>query len=188
MAVLGVAVLGATACSGTGAETGSPSSTSQQNLYGAPHVNQPLDVNRKYLDDPCSILTPSQVQQFVSSLGIGTHVHTSKAAGPLCSRRGEGTTARATVGFPSGGYGLSSIYAQRKTAKIFKELPPIDGHPVVQFSDTSTNDKSNCDYTVGLSDKQVLTAVYSPGPESVPACDGARKIAGAAMQTLKAGG
>lgn len=185
--VFAVAALMLSGCGVPAVGSGEQSSSPSKLPSGAPHVTNPLHY-KEFVKNPCSTLTSAQVQELSSSFGIGKQTRTGNVVGASCTWLGPGTTAQVDISFPMGKYGLSSLYVNGKLDPgEARPEPPIGGYPTVQ--NLAFDDGGSCGIDVGISDKQVVDVSYAPNNMSVPdKCGAARKIAAAAIKTIKAAG
>jgi Protein of unknown function (DUF3558) len=179
----------------TGGPTGStdtvvPESTAPSTAGAAPKVTKPLDAS-KFLTKPCTVLTAAQRKDFnISRPGEpDTDSTIAKFSGPGCSWRNddEPVSTGYFMSFLSGNKnGLSDTYRGGKEAfPGYFEPTEVDGYPAV-FNDLSDGRPSGaCNITVGISDTLTFRA-SEQGTRGAKSCDGAKAVASAVIQTLKA--
>ncbi|MGH3436189.1 MAG: DUF3558 domain-containing protein [Sciscionella sp.] len=184
-----------TGCStdGTPSPRGDPTSAAptSQNLHGAPHVTHPLHTTT-FQNDPCSMLTPQQVQQLHTSIKMATKYapDANSGSGPGCTWSGDTTeTITAAVGLLTAGQGLSNIYAQKGTYMVFNPQPEIVGYPAVVAMTTDERSAGSCSLLVGVSDKLALEVdvFVDIATNHTTPCVSAKQVAQAAVATIKGG-
>jgi uncharacterized protein DUF3558 len=144
-------------CSSSG--TGSPGAastttadSSTPNLYGAPHVANPLDTS-KVQQNPCGSITSAQLATF--NIGTTTKVITG-GVGPGCDWSADDPAkSGVTLGYLTAGAVLSSIYYGKSTYAVFKVWPAIDGYPAVSAL-SAPEPNGMCDISVGMSDSLAM--------------------------------
>lgn len=151
-------------------------------LYGAPHVAHPLSV-KKFKQNPCTLISPSQTQELKSTLKLSEtpNVVSTRGVSRACDWVTVGPSAN--IGILEGGYGLSTVYANRNNYAVFQPVAPIEGYPAVHQSPGKEFD--NCTLIVGVADRQAISVSYTPDDSGVNDCDGARQLATAVIDTLK---
>ncbi|HEX3792377.1 MAG TPA: DUF3558 domain-containing protein [Pseudonocardiaceae bacterium] len=189
------AILLAAGCSSTG---GTPTPTTDNSggattalpstsLNGAPHVADPLDVS-KFRDNPCTALTPTQVQQ----LNIGATAKADNTGGPSCDWGSATDSAKVgvTVSFLSGGGGLSYIYANKADYAVFTGLSSIDGYPAIRADQVDQTSIGECTVVVGASDDQAVSFALSAGlsQDKSDPCTATQQLAQDVITNIKSGG
>ncbi|MGB3339800.1 MAG: DUF3558 domain-containing protein [Devosia sp.] len=171
------------------APTGTESSvaSSDEDTYGAPRVESPLDAS-KVLTDPCAVLTPAQLTGFrVNTPGRGdTESEIAKTVGPLCTWTAD-TEIPSVIGvaWQSGNKnGLSDLYRMRDDQEYFVEAT-VEGYPAVFSSEIDNRDGGDCSITVGVSDALTFFADETGMLDADGACARAEQVAAAAIATLK---
>jgi hypothetical protein len=206
VAVIGVVVLGLAGCTtsdagtpkpgrdssrstaptGTGpSESSAPSS--EEDTYGAPRVESPLDAT-KFLADPCAVLTPAQLPTFgVSQPGRGdTGSEIAKTVGPLCIWTADpAVDSTISVAWQSGNKnGLADLYRLRDRSEYFEETA-VGGYPAVFNDAIDSRAEGYCTISVGISDALTFTASETGKLDADGACARAEQVAMAAIATLK---
>lgn len=172
--------------------TSAAPSTSKNDRYGAPDVQNPLDAS-KFLPQPCAVLTAEQMKPFnISKPGKPTTTGAvAETVGPYCSwtSEDEPTSRGFSVGLlPGNKNGLADTYRGRKQFKYF-EPTTVDGYPAVFNDGIDARPSGSCSITVGISQTLAFGASETSGKGVGPgACEGARQLASAVIATLKAGG
>lgn len=176
--------------------TGTPSS-SQANTTGLPHsgapkVANPIADTSRWEADPCSVLSADQI----SSLGLTPpqpQREDTPNAGVGCYWEFDSDSASGFVArFANAGarQGLSNLYKHKQlgNAKVFEELPPVDGFPAVIAMPKDHRGDGECAVSVGLRDDLLFSADMTADP-SIPQgkdpCEWAAKVAALAVQTMK---
>ncbi|MGB3339801.1 MAG: DUF3558 family protein [Devosia sp.] len=175
-----------TAPTGTGpSESSMPSS--EEDTYGAPRVESPLDAT-KFLADPCAVLTPVQLPTFgVSQPGRGdTEGEIAKTVGPLCIWTADPEVdSTISVAWQSGNKnGLADLYRLRDRWEYFVETT-VEGYPAVFNSALDSRAEGYCTVSVGVSDALTFTASETGKLDADGACARAEQVAAAAIVTLK---
>ncbi|RZQ64247.1 DUF3558 domain-containing protein [Amycolatopsis suaedae] len=121
--------------------------------HGAPSVASPLDTSR-FEAAPCSVLTKPQVSELLGS--PDTPSKPDNVVGPGCAWDGPGS-AQVGITFPKvNNLGLTAIYRDRNRG-FFKELPPVDGYPLVAYSaEGNPADSGRCQAALGVSDRTIV--------------------------------
>lgn len=194
------AALALTACTTSSAgtptsEPGRPSSSStgsapssDSDTYGAPRVENPLDATR-FLNDPCSVLTPAQLTTFgVSRPGTGdTESPIAKAAGPICNWHADpGVDSTIGVTWQRGNKnGLADLYRMRDEVTEYFIETTVSGYPAVFNSPVDSRNDGHCGIAVGVSDTLTFTASESGTLDAEGACARAKQVAAAVIVTMK---
>ncbi|MGH3623434.1 MAG: DUF3558 domain-containing protein [Sciscionella sp.] len=196
-------VAGAVLLAGCGSVSGqpTPSATSSAvpstvaNLHGAPHVANPLKID-KYVRNPCSVLSNQQLKELKSSISMAT---TGKArstpGGRTCSYASldDFSLAQGSIGFITTGGGLSAVYADRRNLGIFRQIPPIEGYPAAINDLTDQTKEGSCRISVGVTDQATVEIIldisdYGNKPaNSTTPCVPAQKLAQVAIRSMKGG-
>jgi Protein of unknown function (DUF3558) len=193
--------VGVAAIAGCGSVSGQPesgaasSTTPSMNLYGAPHVANPLEID-KYVRNPCSVLSTQQVRQLSSSISMATKGKArATPGGRTCSYQSpdDFSLQSGSLGFITTGGGLSTIYANRANLAVFTVLPPIEGYPAVINAPEDNTKHGDCSLSVGVSDQAIAQIDFfvsdfgnKPANYTTP-CVPAKKLARAAVQSMKGG-
>jgi hypothetical protein len=185
---------GTTATTGTTSSTtpsGEPSTPASSDRYGAPPVNNPLDAT-KFLTQPCAALTPQQVQGFnLSAQGKpDTDSAIAKHTGPSCKWGSSDTGEGIDVHFVAGNKnGLADVYRAHGEGKWtgYWEVTSVDGYPGVFAFTTDGRPSGSCNLFVGISETLAF-AINSQVQLKANACDLAKQVAAAVVETLKRGG
>lgn len=156
----------------------------------APKVANPLDASA-FLPQPCAVLTVDQLKSLdVSKPGKPTTTGAvAEMAGPYCGwRNSREPIIGYDIGFLTGNKnGLSDTYRGRKRFEYF-EPTTLDGYPAVFNDGNDHRDQGSCNITVGISDTLALRAgVMASTTVGRESCEHAKKLASAAIATLKAG-
>jgi hypothetical protein len=192
--VAGTAALALLAGCGTsgGGTTGSPTNAPQptSDSAGTPKIPNPLDL-KAFEADPCSTVTPAQVQAF-GLPGVSGKVNTT-SPGPACSWLGKSTPAKMApaVGILPEGTNLSTILPSKGTTyEVFETLPEIQGYPAYLALVSDQRSGGNCSVLTGVSDtKAILFSFQSDkgSPKYADPCGAATEFANLAITTIKAG-
>ncbi|MPZ84081.1 MAG: DUF3558 domain-containing protein [Actinophytocola sp.] len=167
--------------------TGPSEPSSEQDTFGAPRVENPLDASR-FLVDPCAVLTPAQLAPFgVSQPGEGdTDSEIAKTVGPLCIWHADPEVdSTISVAWQSGNkHGLADLYRMRDEWEYFLETM-VGGYPAV-FNDSIDNrDGGDCTISVGVSDTLTFDASETGVLDADGACARAEQVAKAAVVTMR---
>jgi hypothetical protein len=171
-------------------ESTESSEPSEDDTYGAPRVDSPVDATR-FLSQPCAVLSQAQLAEFsVSRQGIPTTTGAvAENAGPFCTWHADpelGSTIG--VGFVTGNeHGLSDTYRGRDQFEHF-EPTTVDGYPAVFANSPDLRSSGTCGITVGISDALTFNATEQGRLDAQGSCDRARQVAEAALATLRVGG
>lgn len=163
------------------------SAPSEDERYGAPPVDTPLDATT-FLADPCAVLSQTQLAAFdVSRPGIATTTGAvAETVGPFCIWHADpdlGSTIG--VGFETGNKnGLSDTYRGRGQFEYF-EATTVGGYPAVYASGPDLRSSGECLIAVGISDSLVFNASEQGRLDAEGSCDRASQVATAALATLK---
>jgi hypothetical protein len=150
----------AAACSGEAATTtptAAPPASTAATLpnSSAPKVEHPLP-DSVLSGDPCqTALTPDQLKQILGIAPQGER-DDAQGLGPACNWHNSDTGAVVGVGYTTEQRdGLSAVYAGTKPqAKVWQELPLIQGFPAVAHSTSGADTPDNfCQVSVGISDE-----------------------------------
>lgn len=177
-------------------ETSANSGNSQDSELphsGAPAVTDPIDTS-KWEAKPCAVITAAQF----STVGLKkVEAEPDDAmAGPKCNWYPEGRgllggtfiTASPTSKSPQG---LSTVYANNKEYdyKVWQELPPIQGHPIVAATEFDDRPRGECAVAVGLRDDLVYDVSVTDPEKSwgKDPCATAAKVAKLAVTTMTGG-
>lgn len=175
---------------GTGGPTGQSDPTSSasnnQDLHGAPKVQNPLDTS-KFQAAPCSVLTAAQLR----TLGITQPGRATNAGGPTCdwqdttSSKQLGVTVTAQTGNKGG---LALLYQRHSKGElgVFEPISEINGYPAVIFSNGSKKSSTNCEIAVGVTDQLEYTIGAGVVDDSDP-CAQDRQVAQIVVGNLKGG-
>ncbi|MFC5286890.1 DUF3558 domain-containing protein [Actinokineospora guangxiensis] len=164
-------------------------SSAQDDRFGAPDVESPLDA-AKQLDDPCTSLTSSQV----SGLGLREPaIPGDKSSfddlGPYCSWRDTANEVDFTVAYivPNQN-GLADLYRGQETGQwAYWEPTTVNGYPGVFQAAADQRQRGQCTVSVGVND-ELHFSVTSRRGDPDKACDQVKDIASAVVDTLKGGG
>lgn len=193
--VVGLAALALLAgCGGSGGTTGTPTTvsepTSTGNGGGAPEVENPLDV-KAFEADPCSTVTPAQVQAF-GLAGVTGKVNTA-APGAACVWLGASTPAKMSpgLGILPDGTNLGTVLQTKDTAfQTFESQPAIQGYPTYLTLVADTRKNGDCALLVAVSEEKAVTFTIQATQGSsrfADPCAAITEFANLAITTLKAG-
>ncbi len=195
--VAGTAALALLAGCGTsgGGTTGTPTTTETQptsggNSAGAPKIQNPLDV-KAFDADPCSTVTPAQVQAF-GLPGVNGRVNSTEA-GAACVWLGASTAAKMApgAGILREGTNLSTILPKKDvTYQVFEEQPAVQGYPAYLALVADQRKDGGCDLLVGVSDERAMFFTFSSfdgSPRYADPCAAVTEFANLAITTIKAG-
>lgn len=174
----------------TNPSTTSPSSGQELPFAGAPKVDNPIDTTR-FQKDPCQTLTSDQVESLDLSLP-GKPVN-DMPLGLACDWTNPDTRALVEIHFADRDpRGLSAVYLAHRTSgyAVFREMPPIEGHPAVVADILDQQDKGYCTVVVGVTDETTFDVPVRQSPENVgkkDPCEVSALVAGMALQTMKRG-
>jgi hypothetical protein len=160
---------------------------------GAPKVENPIADTSRWEGDPCTTISASQL----SGLGLQAPAPQREDLpnlGPGCFWEFDAETVSGfSVSFDSqaAGKGLSNLYKHRElgSAKVFEELPPIEGYPaIVVMLEKDRRAEGSCAVAVGIRDDLTVGVDMTADP-SIPQgkdpCGWAAKVAALAVQTMK---
>ncbi|MFD9703836.1 DUF3558 domain-containing protein [Lentzea sp. NPDC059081] len=177
-----------------GGTTGTPTSASQPtsgtDSGGAPKIQNPLNL-AAFEADPCSTVTPAQVQSF-GLPGVTGKVNTT-APGPACNWLGSSTPAKMapSVGILPEGTNLSTILPKKDTTyQVFESLPDIQGYPSYVALSVDQRKEGNCSVLTGVSDAKAILFTFQSdegSPKFADPCGAATEFATLAITTIKAG-
>lgn len=161
----------------------------QQDLHGAPSIDQPLDTSA-FEKDPCKTLEPAQLQRL--GITVPGETELDKTAGPGCTWEDISANSLTEVTFATNGAGLQRDYAKRNEYPNFKELPPVAGYPAVAGASNDPippEESGTCDVHVGVSNDLTFLVQSGSfdGPDKADPCGKAQQVAGEVVQTLQAG-
>jgi hypothetical protein len=160
---------------------------------GAPRVDQPVDA-RKFVANPCSAVAADKWRQFhIASAGQGsTSDAVAKYAGPYCGWFTTDSPGKSlSIGFLTGpANGISGLYGGHARGGFsgYWDETSVDGYPAV-FAGGSVDNRADgyCTIAVGISDRLAFQSTYQ-GTRGDDACGLTKRFAGAAVETMKAGG
>lgn len=158
---------------------------------GAPKVAAPIADTSTWESDPCTMLSAEQIQ----SLGMKPPEpkREDQQTGPGCYWEFDAESVSgfsADIATAGGGQGISNLYQHKEqgTAKVFEELPAIEGHPAVVAMAEDARGDGECSVAVGLRDDLVMGVTMTADPsieQGKDPCGWAVKLATAAVQTMK---
>ena len=166
----------------------------QEDLHGAPSVQNPLDT-ASFQKEPCKSLSPQQIQ----TLGLGNvpgEADLESNGGPACDWSNVVSDAPdpmlLSVTYMTQGQGLKQDYAKRNEYPNFKEAPAVDGYPAVMGANNDPippEQSGACDISVGISNDLTVTVQTSATTGAVKAnsCAKAQQVAGEVVNTVKSG-
>ncbi|MDT8911014.1 DUF3558 domain-containing protein [Amycolatopsis sp. PS_44_ISF1] len=190
VALVVVAAVSLTACSGGGDSTGNGSSPSKtapdtSSPGGDPALKVPAPLPAQaLLSNPCSALTDAELKD----VGLTPPGELTQGPPALCDWSSLSTKQNGVgVGaVPQNKGGISDIYDQRAKQAYFQPVT-VDGYPGV-FADTQDGRPSgSCSLWVGITDQLAFTVVTSItiGPNKAQPCDVARKVGTAVVTHLR---
>ncbi|RDI19720.1 DUF3558 domain-containing protein [Lentzea flaviverrucosa] len=181
-------------CGDSGGTTGTPTTASQptssSNAGEGPKIENPLDV-KAFEADPCSTVTPAQVQAFGLPGVAGRVNDTPLSKG--CVWLGASTPAKMSPGlaFLPDGTNLSTILPNKDSSyEVFEVQPAIQGYPTYLSLVADDRKKGDCALLVGVSDEKALTFTFQSTQGSAKLADPCAAItefANLAITTIKAG-
>jgi hypothetical protein len=177
---------------GSGGTTGTPTTATQStsDSAGAPKIQNPLDL-KVFEADPCSTVTPAQVQAF-GLPGVNGKVN-STSPGPACTWLGASTPAKMSpgVGILPEGTNLSTILPNKDTTyEKFEQLPDIQGYPAYLALVSDQRSGGGCSVLTGVSDTKAILFTFQSdkgSPKYADPCAAATEFANLAITTIKAG-
>jgi hypothetical protein len=175
----------------TTTQTTQPTTTTsgQDDRFGAPDVDDPLDA-AKQLDDPCTSLGSGQVGALgLREPAIPGDKSSFEDLGPYCSWRDEANRVDFTVAYivPNQN-GLADLYRGQESGQwAYWEPTTVSGYPGVWQAAGDNRDLGQCTISVGVND-QLHFSVTSRRAEPDKACEQVKEIASAVVDTLKGGG
>ncbi|MDX8149727.1 DUF3558 domain-containing protein [Lentzea sp. BCCO 10_0061] len=193
--VAGIAALALLAgCGDSGGTTGTPTTATQSSSTsdsgGAPKIENPLDV-KAFEADPCSTVTPAQVEAF-GLPGVAGRVNTT-SPGASCAWLGLSIPAKMapSVTILPEGTNLSTILPNKDTTyETFESLPAIQGYPTYMALVADSRKNGYCSVLVGVSEqKALLISLQSDqgSPRFADPCAAITEFANLAITTIKAG-
>ncbi|WP_329068611.1 DUF3558 domain-containing protein [Amycolatopsis sp. NBC_01480] len=145
-------------------QSGPSTSTGSQNVE-APKVSTPLTVD-KFLADPCSMLTPTQL----STMQLSQPKADSASSGIGCGWRfGDGYTAVSASFLTTVKDGLTNAYRQKGTGYYkdgYFEPTVVSGFPAVLANTADRRDQGQVTMLVGLSDQTEMLVLIQGTPGS----------------------
>ncbi|RJQ70997.1 DUF3558 domain-containing protein [Pseudonocardiaceae bacterium YIM PH 21723] len=183
--VLAATALVIAGCNGSSESSTSSSAPAPSSSSGAPKVEKPIDT-AKFQADPCSLLTEAQIQ----ALGTTDKKVTTAALGPACrwTSGSKGLYYGATF-VTANKDGLSSLYGQKDTLKLFRPVAAIQGHPALIYGQTDGTANGACTLAIGLTDQLTISLGVdaSNAPEKSDPCGYVTKFGDTVMTDLKGG-
>jgi hypothetical protein len=138
--------------------------------------------------DPCGVLSATQVSNLLGTSALGESKDTGIAK--TCSWANLDSGSLVTVQLVyAWSDGLGRVYA-KKNEGFFENLEPVQGYPVVAYGPSDERSTGRCGVAVGIADNAAFEADATISRSKVgqaDACDAARRVADAAVTTLKAG-
>lgn len=150
----------------------------------APKVANPLDATR-FVQSPCSILTPAQVAPYGVRKGRPGTVATD-SVGPSCSwsNPDEGSGIGVNI-FTAITDGLNGAYSRNAAGNLaYFEPTVIDGYPAVSADVQDARRQGTCQVIVALNDKLTVGVSRIRGKPD-QACSDASDIAADVIRTVK---
>ncbi|SNR36093.1 Protein of unknown function [Haloechinothrix alba] len=154
-------------------------------------MDNPIDPE-PFLGEPCSVFDVDALE--VAGFEILEVTPEPKApVGPTCQwifdPRSDGSFSGIFGQLDE--QGVSSVYAQRDSLDLFEELDPIEGHPIVAYSQHDGRESGRCSVAVGLRDDFAydigVTAIGVDNEYSADPCGTAHELAGLAIETMTEG-
>ncbi|MFF0146821.1 DUF3558 domain-containing protein [Amycolatopsis sulphurea] len=190
---IAVAVGGCTGGEPSAGTNGTPSPSTQGKTLpygGAPKVEHPLPAS-VLSGDPCQEgLTTQQLTEALGTPSAGRKKEVP-VLGSTCTWDNDASGAQVSVGYTTKvPDGLSAVYSNtKKQAKLWRELPPIQGFPAVAGSTFDATAKDGfCQVSVGITDQLTtdigLTLGETKRGTSDP-CDVAARIADMVVTNLR---
>lgn len=182
--VLALALMTATACGATPGTptTETPAGTSAGSAAGSATAAPPTRPREVRLDgeDPCALLTAGQLAEFgIAGAGKPIPVKVYETTG--CSWTATGAGYRL---IPVPTEGIEAWTGGERAAKP-TETGPVLGFPAITV--TVPSDTASCDVMVDMAEGQYLVASFTgagAGDQGTEPCDGARRLAEAAVHNL----
>lgn len=160
--------------------------------YGAPPVDNPLDITR-YKQSPCTALTQAQIDGFLGP-GVPPKTDLEAPAGPDCTwDKPGGTHAGVAVIFTKITQdGLTAIYRNKgATYPFFLPLDPVQGYPAVAYgSKDERSDRGRCHLAIGTNDHSTIDVAAYLGEQFIgkkDPCAAAHDVADAIITNIKGG-
>ncbi|WP_338081110.1 DUF3558 domain-containing protein [Amycolatopsis nivea] len=191
--IAGVVAVGVSGCSeptqGTASpvpsgasQSGSPSSSGSDNVE-APRVAAPVNVD-KYLADPCSMLTPSQLSALQLSQPEADKASSSVGCG---WRFSDGYTAVSATFLTTVKNGLTNTYRQNAFGYYkdgYFEPTVVSGFPAVLANTADRRSQGQVTMLVGVSDQTEMVVLIqgSPGSNATTAATNVTKAVLSTMQ------
>jgi hypothetical protein len=138
--------------------------------------------------NPCEVLNSSQIVTLLGAPAQGESKDTgiAKTCHWANLDRGSSVTVQLVYAWTDG---LGHVYA-KKNEGFFENLEPVQGYPVVAYGPSDERSTGRCGVAVGIADNAAFEADATISRSNVgtaDACDAARRVADAAVTTLKAG-
>nr|WP_154676393.1 DUF3558 domain-containing protein [Amycolatopsis benzoatilytica] len=197
MAALGAAAVVSAAAGCSGGPTAAPASTTPASSAaglphsGAPKVEHPLPES-VLTGQPCQdALTSEQLTQIFGTAPQGKP-DILAGIGPECKWDNLDSGAGLSVFYVTQTHeGLSGLYQNTKPqAKVWRELPPIQGFPAVANSTFSSGTQTGfCQVSVGISDALTVDASLTPSDakraSGADPCELSARVADMVVTNLK---
>ncbi|WP_409466763.1 DUF3558 domain-containing protein [Amycolatopsis sp. GA6-003] len=196
-AVVGAVALASVLAGCTGGPGAAPASTAPASSSaaalphsGAPKVEHPLPAT-VLSGQPCQdALTSDQLSQIFGTVPQGKP-GSIPGLGPDCKWNNTDSGAGLTIGYTTETHqGLSALYQNTKPqAKVWRELPPIQGFPAVAASTFSSGTQTGfCAVSVGIADDLSFDASLTPSDAKqgkVDPCELSARVADMVVTNLK---
>lgn len=172
----------------TTTKAGQPTTTTaaQDDRYGAPEIDNPLDA-AKQVASPCTSLTSAQL----STLGLkGPGEDDKDESAPSCSfKSADGDGAGFNISYiVANENGIVDLYlGQQEGYWEYWEPTTVNGYPGVFQHASDQRARGYCTISVGVND-QLHFSVSSSGADPDKACDQVKDIGAAIVDTMKSGG
>lgn len=153
----------------------------------APTVSRPISSLDRYKQDPCKILTRSQIEQLGYNNTVKRDLNWDN--GPHCDWRDKETNSVAITVLNDQPQGLTGIYSNKDSFEYF-EPTEVAGYPALVAGLIDNRDNGACAMDVGVTDEQVITLTASmlPGtPDAKRPCEVLKRAAKMAVNTMSAG-
>lgn len=189
-AATGLLLIAGTACSSTPG-TPNPASSSARSsptnsAPNAPQVTNPLDVG-KYEQDPCAVLTKAQATEVFQAVRNRT---SSGNFAPRCTWY-DSKDNSISISFLPGQGGLSTSYKNGGgSGGYFEAAPDVSDYPAVYSAVLDDRKSGGCQIGVGVKNDEIFTLsaiLDKNSPSYSDPCSLVRKVAEAAVTTIKAG-
>jgi hypothetical protein len=165
-----------------------PSSSESLPAYGAPKVDNPLDLNHFKTQRPCDAITDAEMTEFFGS-DVTKKPDLDGAAGPACSW--DVNPGQAGIGIIFGTVtelGLSALYRKRDEWAVFDELAPASGYPAVSYNLGDERPQGRCTIRVGTSDTETVDVSLALSEDKIgqiDPCEATHEVASTVIDNIK---